>query len=117
MNEADYEAAFQLITHAGNARSSALMAVEAAREFDFAEAAKNMKEAADAMYEAHHIQTALVQQEAGGHPVPLNVILVHAQDHLTMAIEATKNAEEFIHIYKVLSQVTARLGIENISEE
>ena len=116
MNEADYAAAFQLITHAGNARSAALMAIEAAREFDFEDAKKNMQEASDAMYEAHHIQTELVQQEARGEHVPLNVILVHAQDHLTMAIESIRNAEEFIHIYKVLNKVTTALGIENLPE-
>lgn len=116
MNEADYAAAFQLITHAGNARSAALMAIEAAREFDFEDAKKNMQEASDAMYEAHHIQTELVQQEARGEQVPLNVILVHAQDHLTMAIESIRNAEEFIHIYKVLNKVTTALGIENLPE-
>ena len=116
MNEADYAAAFQLITHAGNARSAALMAIEAAREFDFEDAKKNMQEASDAMYEAHHIQTELVQQEARGEQVPLNVILVHAQGHLTMAIESIRNAEEFIHIYKVLNKVTTALGIENLPE-
>jgi len=117
MEEENYTVAFQLITSAGNARSSALMAIEAAREFDFVGAENNMKEASEAICEAHRIQTEMLQQEAAGKPIVLNIILVHAQDHLTMAIETTKNAEEFIHIYKMLKKVTDKLGIENIVED
>lgn len=38
MDDEKYEVAFELITNAGNAKSLALMAVEAARDFDFEEA-------------------------------------------------------------------------------
>ena len=38
MGDEKYAAAFELIMNAGNAKSKALMAVEAAREFQFEEA-------------------------------------------------------------------------------
>ena len=41
MDEAKYATAFELIMNAGNAKSLALMAIEAAREFDFEEAEKD----------------------------------------------------------------------------
>ncbi len=104
MNDRDYEQAFQLILKAGNARTAALMAVEAAREGDFAEAKVRMQENERELHEAHALQLAMIQQEAGGEPVPVNVVLVHAQDHLTMALMARDNAREFIHLYKMLQE-------------
>ena len=56
MDETKYEKAFNLIINAGNAKSLALMAVEAAREFDFEEAEKNLKEAAKEFHQAHQAQ-------------------------------------------------------------
>ncbi|MCR4430800.1 MAG: PTS lactose/cellobiose transporter subunit IIA [Tepidanaerobacteraceae bacterium] len=113
MEESKYDGAFQLITNAGNAKSAALMAIEAAREFDFAEAEARMQEAEAEMLEAHRAQTRMIQQEAGGAPVDVNIILVHAQDHLTMAMMAIKNAEEFIHLYKIMKRLMDKLAIEN----
>lgn len=117
MDEAKYDIAFQLIASAGNARSAALMAIDAAREFDFTEAEARMKEAEKEMHEAHRTQTEMIQQEASGNPVEVNIILVHAQDHLTMAIETTKHAEEFIHLYKNMKKIMDKLGLINNSEE
>lgn len=116
MDEKKYAVAFQLITNAGNAKAAALMAVDAAREFDFAEAAAKMKEADEEMHQAHQAQTEMIQQEASGNPVDVNIILVHAQDHLTMAMMAQKNAEEFIYLYKNMKKMMDKLGIENTIE-
>lgn len=100
-----YEAAFELIMHAGDAKSSAMMAIEAAREFDFAQAEQYMQEAKVELQKAHQAQTDMMQQEANGKPVELNIILVHAQDHLTMAIMAKDNAEEFIYLYRMIQEI------------
>ena len=105
MEDEKYSVAFDLILKAGNAKSKALMAVEAAREFDFQEAEKLLKEAEQDMREAHQAQISLIQQEAGGTPVEVNVILVHAQDHMTMAIMAKDNAEEFVNLYRMIQEL------------
>lgn len=105
MDENKYAAAFDLILNAGNAKSKALMAVEAAREFDFTEAESCLKEAEADMRKAHQAQLEMIQKEAGGDPVEVNIILVHAQDHLTMAIMAHDNAEEFINLYKMIHEL------------
>ena len=47
----------------------------------------------------------MIQEEANGSPVEVNIILVHAQDHLTMAMMARDNAEEFIHLYRVIKEL------------
>lgn len=104
MGDEKYTAAFELIMNAGNAKSKAMMAIEAAREFDFEEAEKYLKEAEADMRKAHQAQFDMIQEEANGNPVDVHIILVHAQDHLTMAIMAKDNAEEFINLYKMIKE-------------
>ncbi len=105
MNEDKYEIAFQVIMNAGNSKSSSMMAIEAAREFEFEEAERLLKEADKDMREAHHVQTELIQQESGGDGVDINIILVHSQDHLSMAITARDQAEEFLNLYKMIKEM------------
>lgn len=99
-DEKKYQMAFELIMNAGNARSAAMMAIEAARNMDFEEAEKCLQNAEADMRLAHQSQTDLIQQEAMGNPVDVNIILVHAQDHMTMAIMAIDNAKEFVYLYR-----------------
>ncbi|MGC3956158.1 MAG: PTS lactose/cellobiose transporter subunit IIA [Propionicimonas sp.] len=101
---ADYEAAFQIISSAGNAKSEAMLAIRAAREGDFAEAAACLKRADEQLHDAHVQQTDLITAEARGEAVPLNVILVHAQDHLTGALLTRDLAEEFLQLYQRVTE-------------
>lgn len=100
-----YETAFGLILNAGNAKSKSMMAIESAREYEFEEAESLLKEAREDLRNAHQTQTDLIQQEARGEKQELSLIMVHAQDHLTTAMIMVDQAEEFIHIYKLLSKV------------
>ena len=105
MDERDYEQAFQLILKAGNAKSAAIMAVEAAREGDYEKADSLLADCDREMHEAHDLQFEMIQKEAAGDHVELNIILVHAQDHLTMALMARDNAQEFIRLYQMLDEL------------
>ena len=108
MNESDYEDAMQIILHAGNAKSAALMAIDAAAEGDFESAAQRLEEAAQEMHAAHDVQFKLIQGEANGEQVPINIILVHAQDHLAMAIMASDFAERMVEQYRCMEALTAK---------
>ena len=103
MDETKYAKAFELIMNAGNAKSLALMAVESAREFDFEEAQKQLKESQQEFHLAHQAQSDMIQDEANGNPVELNIVLV--QDHLTMATMAQDNAQEFINLYRLVKEL------------
>ena len=103
MNPADYEVAFKIISVAGNAKSSCLMAIRESREGNFDEAAKLLAEADGDLHQAHDFQTKMLQDEARGNAIPLNIILVHAQDHLTGAILVRDLADEFIEKNKRLA--------------
>ena len=100
MDESKYENALQIILHAGNAKSAALMAIDAAHDGDFDDAEKQLAEAQAEMSEAHKMQFELTQAEANGNEVDINIILIHAEDHLTMAIMTSDFAERFIELYR-----------------
>lgn len=104
MNEEDYEVAFKIIAYAGNAKSSSLLAIRSAKAGDFEAAQKQLEEADRDLHEAHNAQTKMLVQEARGNPVPINIILVHAQDHLTGAMLTRDLAEEFIDLHKALAE-------------
>lgn len=106
MDEEKYQPAFEMILHAGTAKSCAIMAVEAARSFDFATSDSNLEEAGREMKAAHDAQLEMIQSEAQGNPVELNIILVHALDHLTMAIMAMDNAREMIEMCRMIQKLS-----------
>ena len=100
-----YEMAFGLILNAGNSKSKSLMAIEAAREFEFEEAESLVAEAEEDLRTAHQTQTDLIQGEARGEKMELNLIMVHAQDHLTTAMIMIDQAREFINLYKMINDL------------
>lgn len=108
MDETKYENAMQIILHAGNAKSAALMAIDAAAEGDFEQAEANLKEAQEEIHEAHGVQFGLIQGEANGTPVEVNIILVHAQDHLSMAFMASDMAERLVALYRRVSELETK---------
>lgn len=104
MDPAEYEKAFMMISFAGNAKSSAMLAIAAAREGDLPRAHELLAEADRDLHEAHNTQTEMLTEEARGNPVKVNIILVHAQDHLTGAMLVRDLAEEFLHIHEALAR-------------
>lgn len=97
-----YETAFNLILSAGNSKSNSMMAIQAAREFRFEEAEELLDQAQKDLTEAHQIQTDLIQGEARGQKAEVNIIMVHAQDHLAMALMTVDNAKELLNVYKMI---------------
>lgn len=102
MDESKYEDSMQIIMYAGTAKSCALLATEYAENGDFDGAQEQMAQAQEAMASAHDLQFGLISAEAAGNPVDVNVLLVHAQDHLSMAITAIDFAERLIAVYRRL---------------
>ena len=91
---------FGIIAHAGDARSYAFGALAAAKAGNFEEAEALLKQSNDAAVEAHHMQTELLINEANGNKTPVDVLLVHAQDHLMTSMLAVELIKELIEIYK-----------------
>ena len=91
---------FGIIAHAGDARSYAFGALAAAKAGNFEEAEALLKQSNDAAVEAHHMQTELLVNEANGNKTPVDVLLVHDQDHLMTSMLAVEVIKELIELYK-----------------
>ena len=85
-----------LIVNSGSARSSAIEAIQYAKAGDLDKAAESLQQAKETVNEAHHAQTELIQAEKA----PLNLLMVHAQDHLMTALVVIDLAQEFVDLYK-----------------
>ena len=91
---------FGLIAASGEARSQAFEALKAAREGDFAHAHELLDESKKTFLEAHNQQTELLTREAQGNHVAVDVLLVHAQDHLMTSMLAQELIADFINLYE-----------------
>lgn len=91
---------FGLIGSAGQARSLAFSALKAARAGDFEHADELITQSKEAAIASHDQQTKLLVREANGIHTPVDVMLVHAQDHLMTAMLAQELIEELIHLYR-----------------
>jgi PTS system cellobiose-specific IIA component len=95
----------ELIIHAGEARSSAMQALQEARKHDWAAADELLKAAQLAAREAHKIQTQLIGADEGCGKVPVNLILMHAQDHLMNAMLCRDLVEELIYLHREVQEL------------
>jgi len=91
---------FQLISNGGDASSLFLRAINEAQAGRISEAEALVKQGEVSLLAAHKIQTQLIVQEASGNPVELNVLMVHAQDHLMNAILLKEIVGYFINLYQ-----------------
>lgn len=107
MDETAYQTAFQIILHAGNSKSKSMMALQKAGAGEMVEAERLIEEAEADLIEAHHVQTDLIMAEASGKKAEVNIIMVHAQDHLSMAMVMKDVASEMIRLYKRLDAKTS----------
>lgn len=94
------EFAMEIIANSGMSRSSSIEAIRFAKKGEFEKAEEKMREAGKYYFEAHEAQNKLIFFETSGEKIDVNILLVHSQDHLTMALITKDNAREFIDLYK-----------------
>ncbi|MGO1309927.1 MAG: PTS lactose/cellobiose transporter subunit IIA [Kluyvera intermedia] len=89
----------EIIINAGQSRSLCFEALHAARQGEMEEARNLLREADGYARQAHHMQTRLIEQDAGTRQ-PMTLNMVHAQDHLMNSLLARELSEEIIHLYQ-----------------
>lgn len=104
MNDEQMAVIMPLIIFGGEAKSSAIEAIRAAKESDFDKADERIEAASKAIVEAHHGQTELLTKAANGEEVAVSIYMVHAQDHLMTGIVFVDLAREIIELYKVIAK-------------
>lgn len=97
----------ELIINAGESRSLAMQALRVAKQGKWDEVSALMLESLEASKRAHNVQTMLIGMDEGCGKVPVNLILVHAQDHIMNSMLAREMVAEFIDIQRQLQNVPA----------
>ena len=90
----------ELIVKSGEAKSLALEAIAHARCGEYDQAEISLANSREAGRLAHKMQTALIAADNGAGKVPINLLMVHAQDHLMNSMLAQDMVEEMIRIYQ-----------------
>lgn len=96
------ETVMELIINSGESRSCAMQALYAAKAGKWDEVDKLLKESTAASKLAHVVQTSLIGLDEGTGKVPVNLIMVHAQDHIMTSMLARELIEELIEVHRKL---------------
>lgn len=91
-----------LIMAGGSTKGASMEAIQAAKKGDFEKADEKLKEADKYLIDAHNAQTGMLTEEAKGNHVKVNLLMVHAQDHVMNAITFRDLAGEIVDLYKKL---------------
>lgn len=106
MTKDDLQAvAFEIILHSGDARTIVHEGLDLMNQGKFEEAEKKMEDANNELLEAHKSQTKLLQNYANGDEIIVEVIMVHAQDHLMTTMTLREMAIEFLKMYKQIYEL------------
>lgn len=97
--------AFEIILHSGDARTIVHEGLNLMNEGKFQDAEKKMEDAEKELLEAHKSQTKLLQEYANGDEITMEVIMVHAQDHLMTTMTLREMAIEFLKMYKQIYEL------------
>lgn len=93
-------AAFEIILHSGTARTEVHEAFALMREGKYEESEEKLEVANTELVEAHHAQTKLLQDYASGVEIKIEIIMVHAQDHLMTTLTLLEVAKEMLELHK-----------------
>lgn len=96
-------AAFEIILYSGNARTIVHAAFAEMREGHYEAAAEKLEAANSELLLAHQAQTKLLNEYANGVEIKIEIIMVHAQDHLMTSMTLREVALEMLELYKKVS--------------
>lgn len=94
------EVAFTIILHSGEARTIVHEAFKDMRTSKYESATKKLEKADEKLVEAHKAQTNLLQRYANGEDINMEIIMVHAQDHLMSTMTLREVALEMLAFYE-----------------
>lgn len=107
----------ELIMHAGNSKSSSMEAIELARAGNISEADMKMNEAYEELVIAQKLQTKLLKKTSKIDSLYPDMLLVHAEDHLSGAQTQLEMSKEIINLHEQIQEIKNFLGIENFHRE
>lgn len=94
---------FEMIGHAGSAKSDAMEAIQTAKKGCFEQAEALLEQARQSLNAAHGIHFGMLSERANGDGEPMDIMAVHAQDHLSMATVTIDMAQEIVELHRLVS--------------
>ncbi|MFV0479044.1 MAG: PTS lactose/cellobiose transporter subunit IIA [Anaerorhabdus sp.] len=91
---------FKIISAVGEAKSDYIEAMRKARDNRLEEARECLVKGKAISIEGHKAHAELIQKEANGEDVKVNLLLLHAEDQLMTAETVYIMAEEIIELYE-----------------
>lgn len=91
--------AMTIIANAGNGRSLGFQALGKAKDGDIDGAMAILKEANEALKQAHKAQSELLSAEASGETIEISILMIHAQDHLMTSMLGIELIQEIVSLY------------------
>lgn len=92
--------AFDIILHSGHAQTLIHETFGLMRGGEFEKADAQLESANEEILLAHKAQTKLLKDYAGGKKIEMEIIMVHAQDHLMTTMTLLTVAKEMEYLYK-----------------
>lgn len=90
----------QIIAGSGDAKGLAFDALEEAKKGNFERARELLKESETASNAAHKAQMDLLVAQANGEKCDIDILLIHAQDHLMTTMLAQELIKEIVTLYE-----------------
>ncbi|OSM99083.1 MULTISPECIES: PTS lactose/cellobiose transporter subunit IIA [Lonsdalea] len=94
----------ELIINAGESRSYAMEALRAAKRGEWELVDEKLAASTEASKRAHDVQTMLIGLDEGCGKVQVNLVLVHAQDHIMTSMLARELIAEIIDLQRQLQR-------------
>lgn len=104
--------AFTIILHSGNARTEIHHAFKAMREGEFDKAQQHLEASNEEILKAHRSQTELLQSYASGKKIEMEIIMVHAQDHLMNTMTLREVAIEMVYLSQQNNKIMQHLNLD-----
>ncbi|MEA9390241.1 PTS lactose/cellobiose transporter subunit IIA [Acerihabitans sp. TG2] len=98
----------ELIINAGESKSCAMQALACAKKGEWDKIDSLLEQSSEAAKQAHKVQTEFIGMDEGSGKLAINLIMVHAQDHIMTAMLARELIEELIDIHHQLHQLQNR---------
>lgn len=96
------EVAMQIILHAGDARSFATDALEAAKKGDFVTADDLIVRADAQVLEAHKTQTEVIQGAMSGTDYGYSLLFAHAQDTFMTIMSEIRLTKQIVDVLRII---------------
>lgn len=93
----------QMILHSGNARADAYEAIDNVKNKEFDKSKELIENAKKELLLSQKTHAELLREMVSEEDVPTNLLLVHAEDHVSVSEMAIDMAKELYAVYEILA--------------